>query len=90
LIFLSVDADESDGYTYTSKAKRCFMSPEAALRLKALQSAPLDAWIALSEDEVRIVAVGRDYSDVAEKADAAGETDVLILKTPSSWSPLSV
>jgi hypothetical protein len=66
------------------------MSPEAALRLKALQSAPLDAWIALSEDEVRIVAVGRDYSDVAEKADAAGETDVLILKTPSSWSPLSV
>jgi hypothetical protein len=66
------------------------MSPEAALRLKALQSAPLDAWIALSEDEARIVAVGRDYSDVAEKADAAGEADVLILKTPSSWAPLSV
>jgi hypothetical protein len=50
----------------------------------------MDAWIALSEDETRIVAIGRDYNDVAEKADATGETDVLILKTPSSWSPLSV
>ena len=66
------------------------MSPEAVLRLKALQSAPMDAWIALSEDESHIVAIGRDYNDVAEKADAAGESDVLILKTPSSWSPLSV
>jgi hypothetical protein len=66
------------------------MSPEAALRLKALQSAPMDTWIALSEDESRVVATGHDYNDVAEKADATGETDVLILRTPSSWSPLSV
>jgi hypothetical protein len=66
------------------------MSPESAVRLKALQAAPLDAWIALSEDESRIVAVGRDYSEVAAKANAAGETDVLILKTPPSWAPLSV
>jgi hypothetical protein len=66
------------------------MSPEAASRLKALQSAPLDSWIALSEDESRVVATGRDYKEVSDKADAAGETDVLILKTPASWSPLSV
>ncbi|MGO8756858.1 MAG: DUF5678 domain-containing protein [Terracidiphilus sp.] len=66
------------------------MSPESTVRLKALQAAPLDAWIALSEDESRIVAVGRDYAEVSAKADATGEKDVLILKTPPFWAPLSV
>jgi hypothetical protein len=66
------------------------MSPESAARLKALQEAPMDSWIALSEDESRIVAVGRDYAEVSAKADATGEPDVLILKTPPSWSPFSV
>jgi hypothetical protein len=66
------------------------MSPEAAIRLKVLQSAPLDSWIALSEDESRIVAVGSDYREVSDKADAAGENDVLILKIPASWDSLSV
>ncbi|MGO9337411.1 MAG: DUF5678 domain-containing protein [Terracidiphilus sp.] len=66
------------------------MSPEAAIRLKVLRSAPLDSWIALSEDESRIVAVGRDYSEVSDKADASGEGDVLILKTPISWTSFSV
>jgi hypothetical protein len=66
------------------------MSPESAVRLKALEGAPLDSWIALSEDESHIVAVGRDYEEVSGKADAAGETDALILKTPPSWASLSV
>jgi len=66
------------------------MSPESAIRLKTLQGAPLDSWIALSEDESRIVAVGRDYAEVSSKADASGEDDVLILKTPPSWAPFSV
>jgi hypothetical protein len=66
------------------------MSPEAQARLKALQGAPPDSWIALSEDESRVVAVGRDYAEVSEKADAAGEMDALILKTPPSWAPFSV
>ncbi len=66
------------------------MSPETAIRLKVLQSAPLNSWIALSEDESRIVAIGSDYCEVSDKADAAGEGDVLILKTPISWTSLSV
>ncbi len=66
------------------------MSPESAVRLAALKEAPLDAWIALSEDESRIVAIGRDYAEVSAKADAAGEKDALILKTPPSWAPFSV
>jgi hypothetical protein len=66
------------------------MSPENQIRLELLRSAPLDAWIALSEDESCIVAVGSDYREVSEKADAAGESDAVILKTPPAWSAFSV
>jgi hypothetical protein len=55
-----------------------------------LRSAPLDSWIALSEDESRIVAVGHTYSEVSERSDAAGEADPIILKTPTAWEPFSV
>jgi hypothetical protein len=65
------------------------MTATSAARLQALESAPLDAWIGLSEDESRLVAVGSDYRDVSEKADAAGEPNVVILKTPSVWAPFS-
>jgi len=66
------------------------MSPQTEIRLKLLRSAPLDSWVALSGDESRIVAVGRDYGEVATLSDAAGESDPIILKTPSMWAPLFV
>jgi hypothetical protein len=66
------------------------MSPENTIRLEILRSAPLDKWIALSEDESRLVAVRDNYSEVSSKADAAGEIDAVILKTPSVWSSFSV
>lgn len=66
------------------------MSPEAKIRLDMLRAAPLDSWIAISEDESRIVAVGHTYAEVSERSDAAGETDPIILKTPIAWEPLSV
>lgn len=66
------------------------MSPEAVTRLRTLRSAPLDSWIALSEDESRIVAVGKTYAEVSELSDAAGELDAIILKTPIAWESLSV
>ena len=66
------------------------MTPESVIRLKLLRSAPLDSWIALSPDESRIVAVGRTYAEVSELSDAAGETDPLILKTPTEWEPISL
>jgi len=66
------------------------MSPENKIRLELLQSAPLNKWIALSEDESRLIAVGDDYSEVSEKADAAGEGDAVILRTPAAWSSFSV
>jgi len=66
------------------------MSPENQTRLDLPRSAPLNAWIALSEDESRIVAVGANYREVSDKADAAGKTDAIVLKTPPTWAPLTV
>jgi hypothetical protein len=66
------------------------MSLNNQIRLELLRSAPLNAWVALSEDESRIVAVGSNYREVSEKADAAGEDDAVILKTPPAWSAFSV
>jgi hypothetical protein len=66
------------------------MSPQSEARLKALSSAPLNSWIALSEDESTIVAVGATYSEVSRRSDEAGVPDPVILKTPSEWHPLSV
>jgi len=62
----------------------------ATSRLEILRSAPLDSWIALSEDETAIVAVGKTYDEVVSKAETAGVADPLILKTPVRWAPLSV
>jgi hypothetical protein len=66
------------------------MSPQADARLTLLRSAPLNSWVALSEDESRIVAVADSYQDVAARSDSAGETDPVILKTPPDWAPLFV
>jgi len=59
-------------------------------RLEALRSAPLDSWIALSEDETKIVAIGATYEEVAHKSELAGVSDPVILKTPKAWLSLSV
>lgn len=66
------------------------MSPQSAARLAALRSAPLGGWVALSEDETRIVAVGATYSEVVRNSERAGVEDPIILKVPNSWAPLSV
>ena len=66
------------------------MSPRDAARLEALRSAPLDSWIALSEDETKVVAVGSTYAEVAENSERAGVEDPLIVKTPVSWIPISL
>ena len=66
------------------------MSPENIVRLHLLRSAPLNKWIALSDDESQIVAVGETYSEVSALSDLAGISDPIILKTPQEWVPLSV
>ena len=59
-------------------------------RLEALRKAPLDSWVALSEDESKIIAVGSTYDEVVRNSEAAGVSDPVILKTPRVWMPLSV
>jgi hypothetical protein len=59
-------------------------------RLKALKSAPMDTWIALSGDEATIVASGSTFEEVSKKTEDAGLTDSVVIKTPKHWISLSV
>ena len=64
--------------------------PVDSQRIATLRSAPLDAWIALSEDESQIVATGSSYEEVVQRSESAGVREPIIIKTPSKWLPLSV
>jgi hypothetical protein len=59
-------------------------------RLKALKSAPLNSWIALSNDETSVVATGNSYEELSEKMEKANLTDSVVLKTPKLWTSFSV
>jgi hypothetical protein len=59
-------------------------------RFEILKSAPLDSWIALSQDETCIVVVGSSYAEAVEKSESAGVSDPVLVKTPKSWLPISV
>jgi Fe2+ transport system protein FeoA len=66
------------------------MKAQEDTRLDVLRSAPLNSWIALSEDESKIVAVGSTFSEVVTNSEKAGVSDPIIIKTPKAWAPLSV
>jgi hypothetical protein len=59
-------------------------------RLKALKSAPMDSWIALSSDETVVVASARTFEEVSRKIEESGLADLVVLKTPKHWAPFSV
>jgi hypothetical protein len=59
-------------------------------RIQALRSAPLDSWIALSEDESKVIATGPTYQDAAEQSERAGVSDPIIIKTPARRLSFSV
>jgi len=59
-------------------------------RLKALKSAPLDSWIALSDDETSVVAVAKSYEELSKKLEESGVSDSVVLRTPLHWSSFSV
>ena len=50
-----------------------------------LSTAPRDKWIALSEDETRIVGVGDTMEDAVSAASAAGVEEPILFKTPLQW-----
>jgi hypothetical protein len=59
-------------------------------RVCALSGAPLNSWVALSDDETQLVAFGATYQDVADQLDRIGDQTSVILKTPPSWLPLAL
>lgn len=65
-------------------------APINIARSEALRAAPLDSWIALTEDETRVTATGATYEEVAKRLDDAGDKDSVILKTPKAWMPFAV
>jgi hypothetical protein len=56
-------------------------------RVEILRSAPPNSWIALSEDESRVVAQGSSYSEVVALAENEGVSDPVLIMTPESWAP---
>ena len=56
-------------------------------RLRVLEGAPLDRWIALSEDESHIVADGASFEEAAARAEEKGVSDPILIKTPEDWTP---
>ncbi len=58
--------------------------------LLALRSAPLDSWVALSEDESKIISTGSTYDEAVKKSEEAGVADPLMVKTPKEWLSFSV
>lgn len=61
------------------------MKPEEYARM--LAEAPRDKWIALSEDESRIVGVGDTMEEAASKAREHGVADAVLTLTPNEWAP---
>jgi hypothetical protein len=66
------------------------MISQEDLRLETLRNAPRDKWIALSEDESTIVAVGSTYAEAAQNSELAGVADPILMKVPKVWMPISV
>jgi len=59
-------------------------------RFEALRSAPPNSWVALSEDEQTVVAVGATYDEAVTKSQQAGVSDPVLLKTPETWASFSL
>jgi hypothetical protein len=53
--------------------------------IELLQSAPLNSWVAVSADLKRIIATGSTLKEVSEQADALGEANVVMARTPPRW-----
>lgn len=59
-------------------------------RSEVLRKAPLNSWVALSDDETKIVATGKTYAELIAELDRIGDESAVIVKTPEEWFPLAV
>ena len=56
-------------------------------RASALLNATPLRWVALSEDESRIVAEGETFDEAAANAEKSGLADPILMLVPENWSP---
>lgn len=59
-------------------------------RITALRSVPPNLWVALSDDETKVIATGATYEEAAQASDRAGVPDPIMIKTPLKWLPFCV
>ena len=52
---------------------------------KNVQKAPLDGWIAFSEDDERPIAYGATYDEVVANAGKQGVFKLVVVKVPETW-----
>ena len=58
-------------------------------RVKLLENVPPQTWVALSEDESRIVGVGNSFAEAEQKARDSGEREPLItFVSDNKWLPI--
>lgn len=57
-------------------------------RVKILADATPNTWVALAQDESRVVAQGKGYAQAVENAEDAGESDPVLIKIPHEWNPM--
>jgi len=55
------------------------------VRLQLLRQAPRGKWVALSNDETRIVAVADSFSAAAKEAKRLGEFGPVVWPIPKRW-----
>jgi len=56
-------------------------------RVRILNEAKPNTWVAFSSDETKFVASGATYSEAVANAEKNGEDDPVLVKIPDNWEP---
>ena len=59
----------------------------ASERVRILNEAKPNSWLAFSSDESKVVGRGDTYSEAVEDAEKHGEADPVLVKIPDNWEP---
>lgn len=59
-------------------------------RTQALMGSEPGTWVALSEDETRVVRRGATFEEAASAAEAGGEPDPVLVLIPENWAPIAL
>jgi hypothetical protein len=57
-------------------------------RLKILNEAGPNVWIAIDENQAQIAGKGETYDAAVARAEEAGYNDPLVIRTPPAWAPM--